>query len=262
MSAQPMQLELGLQVIQSYKRLSYTPWHAIAELVDNATQSYFDNRDALDKVLNESNESLVVGVVYSRDDGLLRVSDNAMGMSYQELSDALKVGFPPPEYQWSIEIWNGHETASCWIGNKWTVRTKKLGETQEHCVTIDVDKIASGDNNLDYHAAGGKLEGDHYTVIEIVEHNQVFQGRTLGKIKDFLRSIYRQDLRNNWVTIEWRGIALEWSDEDFQFLEAPDGNTYKKEFAFEACDKEVKGWVGVLGRGSRANAGLLHSPCG
>ena len=49
-----IQLELGLQVIQSYKRLAYTPWHAIAELVDNSTQSYFDNRDVLDEALSGS----------------------------------------------------------------------------------------------------------------------------------------------------------------------------------------------------------------
>ena len=165
MVAQPLQLELGLQVIQSYKRLSYTPWHAIAELVDNATQSYFDNQDILDRALNNSNESLLVGIVYDRDNsGLLRVSDNAMGMSYQELANALKVGFPPENTSGRSKYGMGMKTASCWIGNRWTVRTKKLGETQEHCVTIDVDKIASGNNNLDYHVDDGKSEGDHYTV--------------------------------------------------------------------------------------------------
>ena len=41
MTTSSIQLELGLQVIQSYRRLSYTAWHAIAELVDNSTQSYF-----------------------------------------------------------------------------------------------------------------------------------------------------------------------------------------------------------------------------
>ena len=262
MAVQPIQLELGLQVIQSYKRLSYTPWHAIAELVDNATQSYFDNQDILDKAFLNSNESLFVGIAYERNNGgLLRVSDNSIGMSYRELVNALRVGFPPKNTSGRSKYGMGMKTASCWIGNKWTIRTKKLGETQEHSVTVDVDKIANGDNNLGHVSTEGKRENDHYTVIEIREHNHVFHGRTLGKIKDFLRSIYRQDLRNNWVVIEWRGNALVWSDEDFQFLEAPDGSTYKKPFEFEAYDKKVKGWVGVLSSGSRANAGfsILHA---
>lgn len=261
MTTQSIQLELGFQVIRSYKRLSYTPWHAIAELVDNATQSYFDNRDTLDEALSEARDNLTVGIVYDRAAGLLRVSDNAMGMSHDELTRALRVGVPPENTSGRSKYGMGMKTASCWIGNRWTVRTKKLGETQEHYVTIDVDKIANGDNDLSYHLTNDRPRADHYTIIEIRNHNQVFQGRTIGKIKDFLRSIYRQDLRNEWVTIEWQGSPLEWDDADFQFRTSADGSPYKKDFEFIVNGKNVKGWVGILNRGSRANAGfsILHA---
>lgn len=257
MTMLPIQLQLGLEVIQSYRRLSYTPWHAIAELVDNSTQSYFDNQEELDAALSASQEKLTIGIVYEHTNGgLLRVSDNAMGMSYDELVDALKVGFPPKNTSGRSKYGMGMKTASCWIGNKWTVRTKKLGEVVEHNITVDVRSIAGGDSDLKHFSVEGKRETDHYTMIEIKDHNQVFRGRTIGKIKDFLRSIYRQDLRKKLVVIEWRGNALEWNDNDFPFLEAQDGNTYKKDFEFTVNDKKVKGWVGVLSRGSRAKAGF------
>ncbi len=262
MDTPPIQLELGLQVIQSYKRLSYTPWHAIAELVDNATQSYFDNRSTLDEAISEANDSFVIGIVYEREGGgLLRVSDNAMGMSYNELVNALRVGFPPENTSGRSKFGMGMKTASCWIGNRWTVRTKRLGETTEHHVSIDVDRIASGDNDLEYYATEDRPANEHFTVIEIRDHNHVFQGRTLGKIKDFLRSIYREDLRQSWATIEWQGSPLQWNDSDFQFLLAKDGSQYRKEFAFEVEGKSVRGWVGVLSKGSRSNAGfsILHA---
>ena len=262
MTLPPIQLQLGLSVIQSYKRLSYTAWHAIAELVDNATQSYFNNRDILDKAFSAANEGLVIGVVYQRaGEGLLRVSDNAIGMSYDDLTYALKVGFPPENTSGRSKYGMGMKTASCWIGNKWTVRTKKLGETTEHSVTIDVNQIASGNNNLEHYTVAGKPENDHYTVIEIMDHNQVFYPRTMGKIKDFLRSMYRQDLRQGWATIEWHGSPLEWNDSDFPFLQARDGSIYRKDFEFCVAGKEVKGWVGVLSKGGRANAGfsILHA---
>ena len=262
MTSPPIQLELGLSVIQSYKRLSYTPWHAIAELVDNATQSYFNNQDTLDEAFSSARESLCIGVVYEREGaGLLRVSDNAMGMSYDELTNALKVGFPPENTSGRSKYGMGMKTASCWIGNRWTVRTKRLGETTERRVTVDVNKIAGGDNDLAHFAVTGRPEDQHYTVIEIRDHNQVFHGRTIGKIKDFLRSMYRQDLRRGWATIEWQGSPLEWNDSDFQFLQARDDSTYRKDFEFCAAGKKVKGWVGVLSRGSRANAGfsILHA---
>ena len=262
MTSPPIQLELGLPVIQSYKRLSYTAWHAIAELVDNATQSYFNNQDELNKAFSAANESLCIGVVYEREGaGLLRVSDNAMGMSYDELTNALKVGFPPENTSGRSKYGMGLKTASCWIGNKWTVRTKRLGETTEHRVTVDVDTIAKGNSDLGYTATTGRPEGHHYTVVEIRDHNQVFHGRTIGKIKDFLRSMYRQDLRRGLATIEWQGSPLEWNDSDLQFLEARDGSIYKKNFEFYAAGKKVNGWAGVLSSGGRAKAGfsILHA---
>ena len=40
-----MDVVIGPEIIRSYKRLSYTPWHALAEFIDNSTQSFFDNRE-------------------------------------------------------------------------------------------------------------------------------------------------------------------------------------------------------------------------
>ena len=262
MSSPSIQLELGLSVIQSYKRLSYTPWHAIAELVDNSTQSYFNNQAQLDEALASAGEGFWIRVVYDREGGgLLRVSDNAMGMSYEELTNALKVGIPPAITSGRSKFGMGMKTASCWIGNRWTVRTKRLGETTEHQVTVDVDQIAGGDNDLRYFAVPSRPADDHYTIIEIMDHNQEFRGRTLGKIKDFLSSMYRQDLRGGWAVIEWQGSPLAWDDSEFQFLQARDGSIYRKGFDFIAAGKLVTGWVGVLSSGGRSKAGfsILHA---
>ena len=143
----------------------------------------FDNKNELDKALSDAHDNLTIGIVYgAADGGLLRVSDNAMGMSYDELVNALRVGFPPKNTSGRSKYGMGMKTASCWIGNKWTVTTKRLGEEVEHSVTVDVNKIANGDNDLNYSFKEGKGKTDHYTVIEIKEHNQVFS-----------RSHHRQD---------------------------------------------------------------------
>ena len=54
-----LHLQIGPEVIKSYKRLAYTPWHALAEFVDNSTQSYFNNRKELDKEFGEKEELTV-----------------------------------------------------------------------------------------------------------------------------------------------------------------------------------------------------------
>jgi hypothetical protein len=76
-----VQLELGLEAIRSYKRLPYTAWNALAEFVDNSTQSYINNRHILDAALKLDGRPFEVSITYDNGTDLLRVSDNAMGMS-------------------------------------------------------------------------------------------------------------------------------------------------------------------------------------
>lgn len=90
-----IQLRIGLDVISSYKRLAYTPWHAIAEFVDNSTQSYFNNENELWQVMRKVGDKLTVSIAYEKDMDILRISDNAMGMSFDELQVALTVALPP-----------------------------------------------------------------------------------------------------------------------------------------------------------------------
>jgi len=257
-----IQLKLGLEVIQSYKRLSYTPWHAIAEFVDNSTQSYFDNRAVLDKVYPENNELLEVSIVYDKENGgLIRISDNAMGMSYDELDYAMHVGAKPPNCSGRSQYGMGMKTAACWLGNSWSIRTKKLGETVEYKVDVNVDVVSRGDNVLPHDHISDRPKEQHYTIVEIRDHNRVFHGRTLGKIKDFLRSMYRQDLRKKLLILRWNGPQVTWEDSDDRFLQAADGSCYKKDFHFFVGAKQVRGLVGVLATGSRANAGfsIMHA---
>jgi hypothetical protein len=253
---------LGLDTVQSYKRLSYTPWHALAEFVDNSTQSYFNNEAALDEAFEAEGEGLRVDVVYDRDDDLIRVADNAMGMDRVELDRALEVGARPANTDGRSKFGMGMKTAACWLGNEWLVRTKKLGETTEYQVVVDVLAVARGEEHLPTRELADQNPDAHYTIIEVRQLNRPLRGRTLGKIRDFLRSMYRQDLRDELLLLTWQGESLSWDFADDSFLQARDGSMYRKDFIFEIeGGKVAQGWVGVLSRGSRAKAGfsILHA---
>lgn len=255
-----IQFKIGLDVISSYRRLAYTPWHAIAEFVDNSTQSYFDSEEVLRPLLARSGRKLHVSIAYDKE--LLRVTDNAMGMSFDELQRALHVALPPSNTAGRSRYGMGLKTAACWIGNRWKVRTKKLGEKVEHTVEVNVNDVVGGKNDLPYTTVDRKDPSEHYTVIEIYEHNREFVGKTKSKIRDFLRSMYRQDLRDNLLLLEWQGEALTWGDLDEKLLVGLDGQKYKKAFRFEVESKLVRGWVGILEKGSRAEAGFSILHCG
>ena len=253
-----MKLIVGPDVITSYRRLAYSPWHALAEFVDNSTQSYFDNQSILDqRMQNEEDKVLTVAIVYdNNNEGLLRVRDNAMGMSRAELERALHVARPPENTGGRSKYGMGMKTAACWVGNKWTITTKKLDESIEHSVTIDVNKVARGQDDGVTYTSRPKSADLHYTRVEIVDLNRKFYGRTLGKIGEFLRSMYRFDLQKGQLHLFWRDQKLSWDNLDSRILVAHDGAKYKKEFNFEIDGKVVKGWVGLLAKGSRAEAGF------
>ena len=256
-----MQLVIGPEAINSYQRLSYTPWHAIAEFVDNSTQSYLDNRAVLDEQLTKEGNPFEVSVVYEANqaNGMLRVSDNAMGMSYVDLERALHIAIPPINRLGRSRYGMGMKTASFWIGRQWSIYTKKLGETEAHEVIIDVEKITSSkDLNLFYRAVPDQDPEKHFTVVEVSEHYRKFHGRTLGKITDFLRSMYRKDIESKQMKLMWRGTELTWEGFDSRLMTAADGTPYKKEFLFDVDGKVVMGWVGILkqGEGGRVEAGF------
>jgi hypothetical protein len=255
-----VQLELGLEVIHSYKRLSYKAWYALAEFVDNSTQSYFNNEEQLKQAYVDEGTTLTVSIVYDKREGRIRISDNAMGMSLEELQYGLKIGKPPANTSGRSQYGMGMKTAACWLGNKWRVRTKRLGETTEHSIEVEVDKVAAGNNVLPHSESQGKDPSLHYTVLEIEDLNRELRTKTITKVKDYLRSIYRSDIRSGLLTLLWQDEPLQWIDEDENILADREGNRYKKEFDFEVEDKRVHGWVGVLDRGSRARAGfsILH----
>lgn len=255
-----LQFGIGLDAITSYRRLAYTAWHALAEFVDNSTQAYFDNRDELDAAYAEEGESLWVRIVYDAQSELLRISDNSIGMSYSDLEHAMHVASPPANTSGRCKYGMGLKTAACWIGSLWSVKTKRLGETTEYVLTLDVDQIAAGAAEIPCQVTDGLDPSDHYTIIEVRRHNRKFHGRTLGKIKEFLRSMYRQDFRCGLLTLEWQGVPLEWLD--LPLMRQRDGQEYRKDFAFEVDGRRVQGWVGILEHGTRANAGFSIIHCG
>ena len=132
-----MNFQVGPESIASYKRLSYTIWHALAEFIDNSTQSYFDNRERLAAV--EGREpGLMISITHDKDAGTLTIMDDSVGMDETDLEGALRVAGHPPRPTGRSRYGMGLKTAACWFGDVWEVRTKKLGVETPYQVRVDV----------------------------------------------------------------------------------------------------------------------------
>jgi hypothetical protein len=254
------ELQLGFDILRSYKRLSYEPWSALAEFVDNSTQSFFNHRGELAPVYDADGTTLTVHISYDKAGGSIVIEDNAMGMNEQELGRALIVGSPPADISGRSRYGMGMKTAACWLGDRWTVRTTRLGSTEELMVTVDVDQVARGDNVLPLERKTVASE-EHYTIIDVTELNRSFHGRTLGKIREYLSSMYRHDLDAGDLILVWQDQELTWARLDDTLQSDGKGGLLKREFDFTVNGKRAHGWGGVLDKGSRAKAGfsILHA---
>ena len=246
---------IGPETVRSYKRLSYETWWALAEFIDNSSQSYFNNRALLDTQFEKGGRNFEVLINYSAPQDLIRISDNAMGMSLEELQRAVMIGNPPADRTGRHEFGMGLKTAACWLGNSWKITTTKYGDPNEYEITFDVEKVASGDFDLDVRTIAVD-KSLHYTVLEVSAMHQKIQGRLLGRLKENLRSIYRIDTRNGDMTLRWGDEELNY-DSAIEFYTAADGTPYRKEFDFLVNGKRVYGWAGIIGGvGGRPKAGF------
>lgn len=258
-----MKFNIGPQVVAQYKRANYQPWYAIGEFVDNSTQSYLNNKEALDRKFAERGESLEVHVTYNNKESI-SVQDNAMGMDEDELDAALFLGNPPENNSWRSKYGFGMKAAAFWFGDDWEIKTKKLGADKEITVKISLDKIAKGDLSLEPRFKTVNDLNQSYTAIVVRNLNQMPHGRTLGKMREYLQSMYRVDLREGRLKLFWRNEQLVWDTGD-TFATAADGSEYRKDINFSIQsgreEKTVTGWVGVLEKGSREKGGfsLLHA---
>lgn len=253
-------------VYATYKNLRYEPWTAIAEFVDNSTQSFFDHEKELCDLPNF--DKLNVNIMYSQDeDGedYLEIYDNAYGMELNNFERAIVLDKPPVEHNDNSrnEFGMGLKTAACWFGRLWTVKSKQLGSKYVYTATIDIDKLSKDkDEEIDLIVSEDDIN-EHYTIITIKKLNKKINGpRTIGKVTSLLASIYRQDIRRGKVSIKFRDKELTYKDPEIYEDKFPDGSIkkWKEEidFSIEHMGKllNVKGFIALRTPGSHSEAGF------
>jgi hypothetical protein len=243
------ELSIGPQALIAYGRLNYTMWHALAEFIDNSTQSRLNYDKIIDDVLREEGSPLVVDIVYNRLKRLIKIADNSIGMTRDDLVEALRIANPTKDSKGRSKYGMGMKTAACWIGKKWRVITTEWGSDEEWVAEVDVDAIA-------YHSARVPLSvkkvstDSHYTIIEISDLYRNLQKRTEENIRAYLGSMYRKDIMSGKTKLLYGGDEIKPPDEA-EFDTDMDGKPMRLDLGeLKVCGKPVTGWVGVLRKGA------------
>jgi hypothetical protein len=239
---------IGSAAIKNYARMPYNMWHALAEFIDNSTQSRLNYPELVDEALKKESTPLTVEIKYSVTQKQWTITDNSIGMSKDDLIAALKIAEPTKDSKGRSKYGMGMKTAACWIGNKWKIETAELTGGEEWTAEIDVEKIAAGDTKIPLTRKVVSKDA-HYTRITITDLNRNLQTRTDETIRAYLSSIYRFDLQAGRLKIIYRDEEIAPPAEE-NFDSDMDGKPMKRPVQTKIGNKDVKGFVGVLKQGS------------
>lgn len=251
--------ELNIQpqasVLGVFSRLNYKAWYAIAEFVDNSTESFYTNETELKA---NGISTVTVNVNYDFEKNILTIIDDAFGMELEDFSRAVLLDSKPTRQGGRNEFGMGLKTAASWFGNVWSVTSTQFGSSNKYSTEVNIQELKEKKVNTVKIKKEFCSESEHGTTIVIKDvTKKIDAARTKGKIIQLLESMYRRDLNSGKVNIWFNDLPLHF--DEYGCLQFRD-KTWRKEldfeFEFDGEMHRVKGFVGILSNGGFGKAGF------
>lgn len=251
--------ELNIQpqasVLGVFSRLNYKAWYAIAEFVDNSTESFYSNESEL---LRSGITSVTVKIQYDFEKNVLTIIDDAFGMELDDFSRAVLLDSKPDRQGGRNEFGMGLKTAASWFGNVWSVTSTQFGSTNKYYTEVNIQELKDKKANTVRIKKEICSEDEHGTTIVIRDvTKKIDAARTKGKIIKLLESMYRRDLNSGKVNIWFNDAPLHF--DEYSCLKFRD-KIWKDEldfsFEFDGMHHHINGFVGILANGGFGKAGF------
>jgi hypothetical protein len=252
----------GVSVLSVLRHLNYKPWFALAEFVDNALQSYLQNREQLRATDREGLNCRVAIKLESEPPSRLTIRDNAAGIREADYARAFRAAEIPTDRSGLSEFGMGMKSAACWFAPQWYVRTSALWEPFEKTIQFDIATIVR--DSLEELMVKSRPTGvnDHFTEVVLTNLYKTPQGATVRKIKDHLASIYRSFIREGDLELSFNDDVLSYSSP--AILRAPKydelsgrARVWRKEIDFDfGLGLRARGFAALRERGSTSEAGF------
>lgn len=255
-------IALKPNVYRTFRNLNNTVSNTLGEYVDNAVQSYLNHKKELLNV-DGPNYKLKISIFINWEDRNISICDNAAGIDAQNYERAFEPAHIPLDDTGLNEFGMGMKTASVWLANKWSVRTKALGEDVERFTTFDLEKVTTEEREDLIVEERPKTKESHYTEILLTDLSKnAPKLMQMDKIKKHLSSIYRHFLRSGEVEILINDTSLEAPNYNIlkaPFYKTPNGEhiLWKKEINFEIDHYKAKGFIAILDKIQNGANGLV-----
>ncbi|MYB94501.1 ATP-binding protein [Candidatus Poribacteria bacterium] len=259
---QKIQIRPGVGILSVLSHLNYKPWFAIAEFVDNSIQSFLDYREEIERIDGKDAKLRVAIELDSSEGGRLIVRDNAAGIHEADYPYAFRPAEVPANTSGLSEFGMGMKSAACWFSPDWIVRTTALGESEEKTVHFDISQIV--EDNLEELTVESRPSQPkaHFTEIILSNLHRPPQGRTIGKIREHLASIYRVFIRDGLLELRFGDEVLSYSQPRIlcapfheNTSEAP--RLWRKEINFDfGTGLRARGFAALREKASTSHAGF------
>ncbi len=245
-----------------FQHLNYKAWYALGEFVDNSIASWESWEKNLPGVPKPNAVRVQIEINSSGADPYIEIRDNASGIQLKDFDRAFKVASIPPDRSGLNEFGMGMKTAGFWFSNNWTVRTSFCGEDVARTMVFDLSKILNEKVSQIEPIESAASQNGHFTTVRLMQLNQHPKGRTVGKIKDHLTSMYREYIRDGVLILEYNGETLAY--EEPKVLVAPavgagsaEPKLWKKDIDLVLeTGRRVTGWAAIREVGNTSLAGF------
>lgn len=278
--APSVRIRPGVGLLSLFPAMNYKPWFALGEFVDNSIQSYLDNRDRL-RSLHGPDYRLRIDIDFSSGaNPEILIADNAAGIAAIDLDRAFTPAARPPDRTGISQYGIGMKSAATWYADFYTVRSAALGEEVSRFVVFDIPEIVANETEELPIEEEAKPPNEHGTRILLRRlHQGVPSGRTLGKIRAYIASIYRDFIRSGEVVITVGGEVLSYTQPGILTAQywptdkGPDsagatrewltpidielGDSWEADSSPGRPDRppRIRGWMAILATGSTKQSG-------
>jgi hypothetical protein len=179
--------------LRIFRSMSFTPWYALGEFVDNSITSSIKKLELLKK-LNGPDYELQIKIDFDKERESLTIQDNAAGINRNEIERALRTGIPPADTTVGLSKHGvGMKAAALWWGRTLTIETYPIEESNGWKAVIDISDSGDLENYIEVTQIPSRgFPGTKITIDHLWRKTP--QAKTITAIKAYLPSIYRSYL--------------------------------------------------------------------
>jgi hypothetical protein len=244
-------IKIQTGVYGQFRNLNNTAWYALGEYVDNAVQSFENNKSRLFEA-NNNQYQFEVRINIDKENDIIEIYDNAAGIDIDNFQRAFEPANIPIDNTGLHEFGMGMKTASIWLADYWSVRTAALDEDEERLVEFDLKKVLAEEKELLEVENVKKELTTHFTLLTLTQLSKnAPSNHQIDKIKRHLLSIYRKFIRKGDMKLFINNEELIY--EEPEILNAPFYNSpndepieWKKEINFSTGKYKVNGFIALL----------------